>query len=179
MSKLFNISEVSKFLKLINPVTKKPTNYILRYWEKEFKQIKPLLINNRRYYTEKQIEKLKLIKYLLKDKGLTINGVKSILKSKENSSGGLNINQLKVDYRRQKIKNIGKTIISKIDKLKKYGKKTHIKVRLVPESNPDSKFIYYAKKPTKGEKVFKEKLKLKKYNPNTRKHEIFIEKITS
>ena len=40
------------------------------------------------------------------------------------------------------------------------AKKTHIKVRLVPENNPDSKFIYYAKKP----------------NPNTRKHEIFIEK---
>ena len=55
------------------------------------------------------------------------------------------------------------------------AKKTHLKVRMVPESNPDSKFIYYAKKPTKGEKV-KDKLKLKKYNPNTRKHEYFIEK---
>ena len=42
------------------------------------------------------------------------------------------------------------------------AKKTHLKVRLVPESNPDSKFIYYAKKPTKGEKA-KDKLKLKKY----------------
>ena len=46
------------------------------------------------------------------------------------------------------------------------AKKTHLKVRMVPESNPDSKFIYYAKKPTKGEKA-KDKLKLKKYNPNT------------
>ena len=55
------------------------------------------------------------------------------------------------------------------------AKKTHLKVRMVPESNPDSKFIYYAKKPTKGEKA-KEKLKLKKYNPNTRKHEFFVEK---
>ena len=55
------------------------------------------------------------------------------------------------------------------------AKKTHLKVRMVPESNPDSKFIYYAKKPTKGEKA-KEKLKLKKYNPNTRKHEYFVEK---
>ena len=40
------------------------------------------------------------------------------------------------------------------------AKKSHIKVRMVPESNPDSKFIYYAKKPTKGEKA-KDKLKLK------------------
>ena len=55
------------------------------------------------------------------------------------------------------------------------AKKSHVKVRMVPESNPDSKFIYYAKKPTKGEKA-KDKLKLKKYNPNTRKHEFFIEK---
>ena len=55
------------------------------------------------------------------------------------------------------------------------AKKSHVKVRMVPESNPDSKFIYYAKKPTKGEKV-KDKLKLKKYNPNTRKHEFFVEK---
>ena len=55
------------------------------------------------------------------------------------------------------------------------AKKSHIKVRLVPESKPDSSFVYYAKKPTKGGKA-KNKLKMKKYNPSTRKHEIFVEK---
>ena len=55
------------------------------------------------------------------------------------------------------------------------AKKSHQKVRLVPESKPDSSFFYYVKKPTKGEKV-KNKLKLKKYNPSTRKHEFFVEK---
>ena len=55
------------------------------------------------------------------------------------------------------------------------AKKTHQKVRLVPEANPDSAYFYYAKKPTKGEKV-KNKLKVRKYNPSTRKHEIFVEK---
>jgi large subunit ribosomal protein L33 len=55
------------------------------------------------------------------------------------------------------------------------AKKTHIKVRLVPELKPDSAFFYYAKKPTKGEKA-KDKLKVRKYNPSTRKHEVFIEK---
>ena len=55
------------------------------------------------------------------------------------------------------------------------AKKTSIKVRLVPESNPDSQFFYYVKKPSSGEKA-KIKLKVKKYNPSTRKHEIFIEK---
>ena len=46
---------------------------------------------------------------------------------------------------------------------------------MVPEAKPDSPFFYYAKKPTKGEKA-KIKLKVKKYNPSTRKHEFFIEK---
>tara|TARA_B100000767_G_C19525349_1_gene434264 strand:- start:499 stop:690 length:192 start_codon:yes stop_codon:yes gene_type:complete len=55
------------------------------------------------------------------------------------------------------------------------AKKTHIKVRLVPEASPDSSFFYYTRKPTKGEKV-KDKLKVRKYNPATRKHEIFVEK---
>ena len=55
------------------------------------------------------------------------------------------------------------------------AKKSSIKVRLVPESKPDSPFFYYVKKPTKGEKA-KVKLKVKKYNPYTRKHETFIEK---
>ena len=55
------------------------------------------------------------------------------------------------------------------------AKKTSIKVRLVPENKPDSAFYYYVKKPTAGEKA-KNKLKAKKYNPVTRKHEIFVEK---
>ncbi len=55
------------------------------------------------------------------------------------------------------------------------AKKTHLKVRMVPERNPNSKFIYYATPPTKGEKV-KDKLKVNKYNPVTRKHEIFVVK---
>ena len=55
------------------------------------------------------------------------------------------------------------------------AKKSSIKVRLVPEKNMDSPFNYYVKKPSKGEKA-KVKLKLKKYNPATKKHEIFVEK---
>ena len=55
------------------------------------------------------------------------------------------------------------------------AKKKYIKVRLVPESKPDSSFNYYVKKPSSGEKA-KVKLKIKKYNPATRKHEMFVEK---
>ena len=55
------------------------------------------------------------------------------------------------------------------------AKKTSVKIRLVPESKPNSPFFYYTKKPSSGEKA-KVKLKIKKYNPATKKHEIFIEK---
>ena len=57
------------------------------------------------------------------------------------------------------------------------AKKTHIKVRLVPEEKPDSPFFYYEKKPAGGEKA-KVKLNAKKYNPATRKHEIFPNSIS-
>jgi len=79
MIKLINISELSKILNLIDPKTKKPSNHILRYWEKEFKEIRPKKINNRRYYSSKQIETIKLIKFLLKNKGMSIMGAKKML----------------------------------------------------------------------------------------------------
>ena len=68
MVKFINISELTKMLNFIDHKTKKPLNHILRYWEKEFKQIKPKKINNRRYYSIKQVEIIKLIKFLLRDR---------------------------------------------------------------------------------------------------------------
>ena len=55
------------------------------------------------------------------------------------------------------------------------AKKTYVKVRLVPEAKTDSSFSYSVKKPAGGEKA-KIKLKAKKYNPSTSKHEVFVEK---
>ena len=56
--------------------------HTIRFWEKEFKQIKPNILNgNRRYYNNETIELLKKVKYLLKEQGMTINGVKKVLKS--------------------------------------------------------------------------------------------------
>ena len=60
-----DISELSKELDLINKKTGKPANHTLRFWEKEFKGIKPTLLKgNRRYYDKNQIDKIKYIKYL-------------------------------------------------------------------------------------------------------------------
>ena len=123
MEKLIKISEVSKLLNIVNTKTKKPSNYILRYWEKEFKQIKPLIFKNRRYYSKKQVGILKLIKFLLKDKGMTINGVKNVLKSNINSLDDYDSYSLKADYHKKVIKEKSKKILEKLNKIKKYGKK--------------------------------------------------------
>ena len=56
MKKFYNISEISKILNLIKESNKKPLNHVIRYWEKEFKQIKPKILNgNHRYYDKKNI----------------------------------------------------------------------------------------------------------------------------
>ena len=76
MNKLLQFLNYLKF-KFSRSIAKKPLNHILRYWEKEFKQIKPKKINNRRYYSPEQVEIIKMIKFLLKNKGMTISGVKN------------------------------------------------------------------------------------------------------
>ena len=123
MTKLINISQLSKELNLIDKKNNKPTNHILRYWEKEFKQIKPKLVNNRRYYTKETVELIKLIKFLLKDKGLTIKGVKNVLKSDINELDDYNSDSLKASYYKHNFKSKSLKILNKLKKLKKNGKK--------------------------------------------------------
>tara|TARA_B100001115_G_C15748430_1_gene365775 strand:+ start:98 stop:469 length:372 start_codon:yes stop_codon:yes gene_type:complete len=88
MSKSFKayktIGEVVKIMNLNSKSNYLLSSHTIRYWEKEFKQIKPLTLNgNRRYYDIKSIELLKRVKFLLKDQGMTIKGVKKILNSKD------------------------------------------------------------------------------------------------
>ena len=74
------ISEVAKILNLFDKKTGKIATHTIRFWEKEFKQIKPIIFSGkRRYYDEKNIEILKKIHFLLKNEGLTIKGVKKHL----------------------------------------------------------------------------------------------------
>ena len=78
------IGEVVKLLKLKSKKNGSLPTHTIRFWEKQFKQIKPRILNsNRRYYDENNINILKKIKFLLKDQGMTINGVKKILNSNE------------------------------------------------------------------------------------------------
>ena len=123
MNKLINISELCKLLDLTDPITNKPLNHILRYWEKEFKEIKPKKINNHRYYSKKNVEILKLIKYLIKDQKVSIAGVKKILKSEIKKLDDNDLFSLRNKYFKVKLKNKTDNILNKIALIKKYGKK--------------------------------------------------------
>ena len=121
MKKFINITELSDILKIKN--NKKNSNHVLRYWEKQFKQITPKKINNRRYYSPEQVETVKLIKFLLKNKGMTINGVKNLLNSNTKKLDGSNDDSLKISFLKQNFKNKSQKILDKIKQIKKYGKK--------------------------------------------------------
>ena len=123
MNKLVNISDASKILNLIDPKTKKPLNHVLRYWEKEFNEIKPKKINNRRYYSQKQIEIIKLIKFLLRNKGMTIFGVKKLMNLNINNLDDNDLRSLNADYYKKNLKEKSKLLLEKLKKIKSYGKK--------------------------------------------------------
>ena len=113
------IGEVAKILNLENKSGKNLHTHTIRFWEKEFKQIKPRILNgNRRYYDKANIDLLKKIKFLLKDQGMTINGVKKLLISgKSNELDELSNKSIRNDNLRNKIKNIS-NIIKDLKKLK-------------------------------------------------------------
>ena len=74
------IGEVAKILDLRSRSGQKTPTHTIRYWEKEFKQIKPkILSGNRRYYDKSNVDLLKKVHFLLKEQGMTINGVKKLL----------------------------------------------------------------------------------------------------
>ena len=111
------ISEVAEELNLVNLKSGKVSTHTLRFWEKEFKQIKPkIFAGNRRYYDSKTIEILKEIKFLLKDKGMTINGVKKQLN--QNNSDLDEYSNISINT-----KNILKSKLNKISKIVKELKK--------------------------------------------------------
>ena len=117
------IGEVAKILNLkTNNKGVLPT-HVIRFWETQFKQIKPkVLYGNRRYYDEKTIYLLKKVKYLLKEQGLTINGVKKIL----NKEDSLKLDEIADQtIKTQNLKNKLLKISGKLKELKHGKKNTH------------------------------------------------------
>ena len=113
------IGEVAKMLNLKSRNTQKIPTHTIRYWEKEFKQVRPkILSGNRRYYDKPCIDLLRKIKYLLKDQGMTINGVKKILNSRQsNNLDEISNKSIRTDNLRNKLTNISK-IVSDLKRLK-------------------------------------------------------------
>ena len=106
------IGEVAKILNLKSNKKGELPTHIIRFWETQFKQIKPKILNsNRRYYDEDCINLLKKVKFLLKEQGMTINGVKKVL----NGDHSLELdemanNSIKADNLRNKLVKISKII---------------------------------------------------------------------
>ena len=113
------ISEVVKILNLKSKSGHKIPTHTLRFWEKKFKQIRPIILTgNRRYYDQSNIDLLKKIKFLLKDQGMTIDGVKKLLNSrKSNDLDEISNKTITTDNLKNKINNISK-IIKDLKKLK-------------------------------------------------------------
>ena len=105
------IGEVAKILNLVNKKTGKLSTHTIRFWEKEFKDIKPYIFSgNRRYYDENNIKILKKIKFLLKDKGMTIKGVKKLLHYKNSNLDETNNKTINADKLRTKLNKISNII---------------------------------------------------------------------
>ena len=125
MNKAFStyksIGEVARILNLVNKKNGNLNTHTIRFWEKQFKQIKPkILAGKRRYYDQYSIDVLKKIKFLLKDQGMTINGVKKLF----NTNKVLNLDELSNNFIssdnikiKNKLKNISK-LVKDIKKLK-------------------------------------------------------------
>ena len=74
------IGEVANLLGLTNKKSGKLSTHTIRFWEKQFKQIKPkIFAGKRRYYDDNTVKIIKKVKYLLKEKGMTIKGVRATL----------------------------------------------------------------------------------------------------
>ena len=112
------IGDVAKILNLVDKKTGKLSTHTIRFWEKEFKQVKPNIFSGkRRYYDTKTIDILKKIQYLLKNKGMTINGVKKLLNqanSELDENDNKTINRKIIKTKLNKISNI-------LKKLKNHG----------------------------------------------------------
>ena len=78
VKKYYNIGEVADMFGVATS--------LLRFWEKEFKEINPKKNKNgKRQYTQKDIDKVKIIYGLVKEKGFTLSGAKDILKKDDNT----------------------------------------------------------------------------------------------
>ena len=114
------IGEAAVEIGLYNRKNNKPNTHTLRFWEKNFKQIRPkILFGNRRYYSNKDMYVLKLIYNLLKKQGMTINGAKKALNNASIKLDPNILSDIKGENLKQEIKDKAKRIKNILEKIKK------------------------------------------------------------
>ena len=114
------IGEAAIEIGLINNKKNRPNTHTLRFWEKNFKQIKPkILFGNRRYYSNKDIYILKLIYNLLKKQGMTIHGAKKALNTGSIKLDPNILSDIKGNNLKHEIKEKAKKIKNILEKIKK------------------------------------------------------------
>tara|TARA_Y100000590_G_scaffold306969_1_gene346465 strand:- start:87 stop:452 length:366 start_codon:yes stop_codon:yes gene_type:complete len=110
------IGEVVKILNKIEPEEVQINAHTIRFWETKFNQLKPKVFNNnRRYFDNRSIEILKLIKFLLKSEGMTIQGVKKHLNQNKSNLDDSVFSSIRTKYFRNKLSNL-KNIIKNLKK---------------------------------------------------------------
>ena len=106
-----SIGEVAKILNLVDKKSGKLSTHTIRFWEKEFKQIKPKIFSGRRrYYDDKTIKIIKDIHFLLKNKGMTIKGVKKLLQNEYSDLDDINNKTIRADNVKSRLNKISNLI---------------------------------------------------------------------
>lgn len=79
----YSISEVAKVFNV--------TETLLRFWEKEFPNIKPQKVGRGiRQYTKADIEQVRLVYHLVKERGMTLQGARDMIRR---DKGGVTVNR--------------------------------------------------------------------------------------
>lgn len=86
----YKIGEVSEITGL------KPS--IIRFWEKEFRQLKPIKFgSNHRYYTTQHLDTLLIIKKLLYKEKMTIEGARQKLETAIQNKKEISVSEIKAE----------------------------------------------------------------------------------
>lgn len=90
------------------------TETLLRYWEKEFKNIHPRKSSrNIRQYTKEDVEEVRRVYHLVKEKGMTLEGARQVLKGNKEAAD----KTMEVIYRLKQVRTELVSIKKELDQL--------------------------------------------------------------
>lgn len=100
----YSISEVAEIFNV--------NETLLRYWEKEFPSIKPNKVGRGvRQYTKEDIEQIRLVHHLVKERGMTLQGARETIKRDKNGDTNKKIEVInRLKEIRTELQSIGKAL---------------------------------------------------------------------